>query len=156
MTLLLVTGTRWATIADHGLIVQRTILNTAEPEPGPHVVYVGDARGVDFIADRLFRHRAGWAVHPPFEASWEECTAECPAGHRRRRKFSAEEYCPTAGMRRNRTMVQAFVAAGGKQVLAFPAANVRSSGTTGCIADAKRAGLVVADPILLTVDMRRG
>src|SRR5436189_2238 len=76
--LILVTGTRHATIADHGLIVQRAVLDLAATEPGPHTIYVGHAPGVDFIVDRLLRrrphpaHRGGetpWAANVARDAS---------------------------------------------------------------------------------------
>lgn len=163
MTMILISGTRHATIADHGLIVRDAILRTLEGEP-PHEIYVGDARGVDLIVWQLFRNQPGWVVRE-FEANWDECAADCPASldrsgrpHRRRRKYSRGDYCPGAGMRRNQAMIAQFVADGGKTMLAFPAANTKSSGTRGCIRDARKAGLVVPDAhiIALTVEVRRG
>jgi hypothetical protein len=158
VTLLLVSGTRHATIADHGLTVQRAIVKTTGwmPEGEPLEIYVGDEPdGVDAIITALCR-RNGWQSHI-FEAEWEACGPGCPQGeHRRRRRTSGEEYCPYAGPRRNRAMIRAFAADGGKDVLGFPAANAKSSGTRGCMREARRAGLIVAPPVLLTVEVRRG
>src|SRR5205814_1534205 len=152
LMLLCCTGTRHATIADHGLIVRQAIL-AAVPidDPGPLELYVGDANGVDLIV-RQFARLAVIKLHE-FEANWDECAANCNTGHRRPYKHGRGDYCPQAGVRRNHTMLRAYAEAGGRLVLPFPAANARSSGTNGCVAAAKRAGLDVAEPIPLTVQV---
>ena len=158
--MLLVTGTRYADVS-HGWFVYKTIAALiAEDDPGPHELYVGDAKGVDDLAARAFRNRAGWTV-TVFEARWEECAANCPPGtddnpHRQRHRGDRDEYCPLAGTRRNRAMVEAYRAAGGVLVLPFPAANLPSRGTRGCVGDARRAGLTVLDEIPLEVSRRGG
>lgn len=143
MTILLITGTRHATIADHAHVIQPAILGAlgASEDLLPHEIYVGDAAGVDLIA-RQFAQQRGFGLHE-FEANWDECAAECTQGHRRKYTTGRGTYCPRAGVRRNRAMVRAFVAAGGTTVLAFPAMDARSSGTRGCIGEARRAGLEV-------------
>jgi hypothetical protein len=152
--MLLVSGTRWATIADHGITVRDTILAAVEGD-GPHEIHVGDARGVDFIVRQAFRRRPGFTV-VEYEARWDECAADCPAtGHRRKRAYSRDTCCPGAGMRRNRAMIAAFVDLGGKTMLAFPAANTKSAGTRGCIRDARKAGLVVPDDRIVPLTVVR-
>lgn len=159
---LLCTGTRYATIADHGLTVQKHILEAIPHwDTGPHIIYVGDNEGVegtdgvDFIVRHLFGRRPGWRVRE-FKAAWEECGAGCPPReHRRRYRRSRGDYCPYAGPRRNRTMIREFAEAGGGPVLAFPAADARSTGTRGCVAEARRARLEVAPLIPLTVGVTR-
>lgn len=141
--LLLLTGTRHATIADHGLIVQRTILGVAVPGDEPRTLFVGDCpTGVDFIAEQLFGVRPGW-VFRQFEAEWEECGTGCPPRPHRRNRRSGGVYCPYAGPRRNRRMVERFVADGGRTGLAFPdrGGSLAGSGTWGCAKEAVDRGV---------------
>jgi hypothetical protein len=140
MTLLLCTGSRYATIADHGLLVQRAVVDTIGPAAiaDPHHLYVGDAGGVDFIVRQMFGTRLGWTVRE-FEADWEACGAGCPPRpHRRVRKSSGEPYCPYAGPRRNRDMVAAYADAGGRLALTLPerGGSLAHSGTWGCAREA--------------------
>jgi hypothetical protein len=165
VTLILVSGTRLATFSAHELTIHDAIVRTAGPD-GPHVIHVGDNKGtrgtdgVDFIVWTMFHRRPGWTVIE-HEARWEECAANCPEGtarnpHRRPRQYGRGTYCPGAGMRRNMAMVDAFLALGGKTMLAFPAANTKSAGTRGCIRYAEKCGLIVPDDhiVPLAVEVR--
>lgn len=153
MSLRLVTGTRHGTIDEHGLFVRQILLKTLDGD-GPHTIYVGDEPdGVDAIVTSIAR-REGWTPRV-FEAAWEECGVGCPPSeHRRRRRRTGEIYCPWAGPRRNNGMVRQYVADGGRDVIGFPAANARSSGTNGCLRRARAAGLHV-ESFPLTVEVRR-
>jgi hypothetical protein len=102
----------------------------------PVIVVHGDCRkGADFFA----RH---WSVangvrqekHP---ADWTgRCAAECPPDHRLNRD-SGQSACPTAGPRRNQTMVNL----GADLLVAFQRSNSR--GTADCIRRAEKAGIPV-------------
>ncbi len=154
MTLILASGTRHATIADHGIIVRDSIL--AHLDDGPHRIYVGDEPdGVDAIVAGLARANS-WDLNV-FVAYWEECGPGCPPSpHRRRRRVNGEPYCPFAGPRRNGALVRAFKRDGGKIGLFFPAANADSRGTENCLRQARKAGLVVPDEqiVKLTVEVK--
>jgi hypothetical protein len=155
VSLILASGTRHATIADHGLIVERATLRVLEGN-GPHGVYVGDEPdGLDAIIAGLAR-RNSWGLNV-FEALWEECGPGCPATpHRRRRRRTGEIYCPYAGPRRNERMVRKFRVDGGKDMLGFPAANAPSPGTENCLRQARKAGLIVPDENIIPLEVRRG
>jgi hypothetical protein len=153
---LLVSGTRHADIADHGLMVRNAILHATDGE-APEL-YVGDEPdGIDAIAAGLARTE-GWPTPHIFEAQWDECGPGCPATpHRMRRRKTGEAYCRFSGPRRNGRMIRAFKRDGGQRSLFFPAANAPSPGTTNCLKQARKAGLVVPDDhiIALTVEAKR-
>lgn len=163
MTKLLISGTRHATIADHGLIIKRAILdalfNPDSTTGGVDEIYVGDAAGVDLIALQIAK-RAGWTLHE-FEARWDECDPQCPTGnanrpHRLKYRHGRGDYCPRAGMRRNQQMVDAFTAVGGRLVLTFPAAGLVERDVRNCIRLARQAVLQVTEHPLTTKETSRG
>lgn len=141
MTFLLVTGTRHATIADHGHLVCTAIRDLAgQVVTDPHRIYVGDCEsGVDLIVRQGFTNRPGWDVKV-FEAYWEECGPGCPSGNHRTFRGTR---CPFAGPRRNRRMAKQFAADGGRIGLAFPERGhgFARSGTWGCTLEATELGV---------------
>lgn len=160
-TLILVSGSQWATAAEHRGVVWHALHQPVITYgSGPPTLLHGDARGVDRIADQEARLRA-WDVLA-FPAEWRHCDATvaperggCPdRPHLRSGRFGP--WCPLAGHRRNQQMVDAAEAEreAGAAVLvfAFPAADsgVRS-GTGDLIDRAVRAGLRVdVRPIAVT------
>lgn len=72
-------------------------------------------QGADAIADRIGSIWIGLTVerHP---ADWEHCAEHCHPAHRRTRR-DGSTYCPAAGLRRDRDMVEL----GAQLVLAFVA-----------------------------------
>jgi hypothetical protein len=103
----LVTGSRnWANRQMiHARLVEAAGMAAAR---GEHLIVVhGGAAGADLLADDWVAgaQGAGWRVyvdqHP---AEWPDCAADCPPGHRKKRR-DRTEYCPTAGHRRNAEMV---------------------------------------------------
>lgn len=101
--------------------------------------------GGDLIADRLLR--AFWPdiVIEQFVADWDRCGPDCSIFPHRRTKASSDihhpgmlpDYCPGAGPRRNREMVQS----GLDILLGFPLSE--RSGTIGCMNLARAAGISV-------------
>lgn len=92
----------------------------------------------------LARRHLG-VVHEPHPANWDSCAWDCPQTPHRRRKHPGDrhhpgildDYCPTAGPRRNAHMVKL----GAARCLGFPVG--RSYGTRGCMRLAWRAGIPV-------------
>lgn len=98
------------------------------------VVVHGDADGGDQIA-KLFGQVHEGAVDEPHPADWDgPCGPRCRPGHRKSRK-DGTTFCPAAGMYRNDEM------AGSGLWRAACFIRQRSSGTTGCAASVRRAGL---------------
>ncbi|WP_354643921.1 SLOG family protein [Kitasatospora camelliae] len=94
-------------------------------------------------------HRHLGVVHDPHPADWDSCGWNCPPRQHRRRKQPGdvhhpgmlEDYCPTAGPRRNARLVALRPRA--VRCLAFPLG--RSAGTRGCMALARAAGIPVKE-----------
>lgn len=98
------------------------------------VIVHGGADGADTLADLWARgHGLEVETHP---ADWNHCADDCPPGHRKRRARGGD-YCPTAGPRRNRRMVDA----GADLVVGFQRNGSR--GTADCLSRAEAAGLAV-------------
>ncbi|MGY0065142.1 SLOG family protein (plasmid) [Streptomyces sp. LZ34] len=99
------------------------------------IVVHGGADGADALA-------ALWAEghgleHEQHDADWAApCSADCLPGHRRKRA-RGDDYCPTAGHRRNQHMVDA----GADLCLAFHYNS--STGTADAIRRAAAAGIPV-------------
>lgn len=110
---ILVTGSRrW----NHPAKLEEEILAAVRDAGASGVrVIVGDAVGGDTIAAR-FADLQGWPVEV-YAAKWRECGPDCPPpdDHLRHSLKYGGEYCPEAGLRRNREMV----AAGADLCLAF-------------------------------------
>lgn len=99
-------------------------------------------------ADHMVKYIAlarGWTVST-FEADWDHCVPDCPTTPEHRRKKRPGDrlhpgklatYCPGAGPRRNRAMVDS----GADVVLAF--IRDHSQGATGCAGMAKTSKLTV-------------
>ncbi|MEE4419596.1 hypothetical protein [Streptomyces bugieae] len=88
----------------------------------------------------------------PMPADWDNCTANCTPGNRRRKKPGdtahpglLDDYCPAAGPRRNGGMVA-------KQprpewMVAFPEPGQPNYGTRNCMRLAKQAGIQVYEVV---------
>lgn len=124
----------------------------AAAHPGrPLIVRHGDCPdGADQIAAAWARRAqaASWDVTAdPHPADWDHCGPGCPSVPHRKIKRDGDtahpgllaDYCPTAGPRRNRLMVDA----GADLMLAAPLG--ASYGTRGCMKLARSAGIPVED-----------
>lgn len=98
--------------------------------------------GADWLCRWVWRCLGGDVDDQP--ADWPNCAPGCKPGHRRRRR-DGTEYCPTAGYRRNQTMVNG----GGDICLGFPWDTGKNRGTNDCLCRAKTAGIP-------TVTIRQG
>lgn len=142
---IIVSGTRRATAVKHrGIVAARLIEFAAYENQGlPRLdmrLIHGDADGLDRLT-RDIAQSLGWEV-VPVPAEWEECGQGCGPGrsHRRRRR-DGSEYCPLAGPRRNRAMVNRY-GPGALGLLGFPAIGSNGrSGTWDCIHYAADQGL---------------
>lgn len=136
---ILVTGSRlWRYPATIRRVLDETVIAHIANDRAPDVTVIhGGAKGADAMAGR-YAIEAGWNVDPR-PADWANCAPDCKPGHRRVGK--AGEYCPTAGHRRNKTMVDSRP----DIVLAF--CRDHSSGTKNCVELAHAAGLLI-DPYL--------
>jgi hypothetical protein len=115
-------------------------------QKGLFVVRHGDCpTGADQLASTWVRTNGDWDTYEvPHPADWDNCSLSCPSGHRRMKKPGdtvhpglLEDYCPSAGPRRNRKMAQA----GADLCLAFPLG--KSYGTWNCVTECKKAGIPV-------------
>lgn len=100
------------------------------------VIVHGGAEGADTLAELWARGNGlDFELH---EADWEECAPNCPPGpgHRKTNR-RGDEYCPTAGHRRNQRMVDA----GADLVVAFLVGPAK--GTRDCMRRAEKARLPV-------------
>lgn len=100
------------------------------------VIVHGDAAGGDQIAKLFAQVHVGCSEegHP---AAWKApCRTYCPPGHRRRGKHG--DYCPAAGMYRNKEQI---VGPGGDAGVAFIKNN--SPGASGCRKMMRAAGIDV-------------
>lgn len=126
---ILVTGSR---DFDRVEMIRLALATIREQEFFADAVLVhGAARGADRIAAEQWKALGG--VTEPHPAQWNRCVPECMHGPRPRR--GGYSWCPSAGIRRNRHMVQL----GADICLAF--SRGESSGTASCIAFARRAGI---------------
>ncbi len=96
------------------------------------VLVHGDAAGADRIAAAEWIALGGQVE--PHPARWGRCVAECPPTHLRVSNHG-RRYCPTAGWRRNRSMVEQ----GADLCLAFVRDNSR--GAVHCRTLAEGAGI---------------
>lgn len=124
----------------------------AAANPGrPLVVRHGDCPdGADQLVAVWARRAAaaGWDVAAdPHPADWDNCGPGCPSVPHRKIKRDGDsahpgqlgDYCPTAGPRRNRLMVDL----GADLMLAAPLG--ASYGTRGCMKLARSAGIPIED-----------
>lgn len=118
--------------------VMPALLKAYAAAAGTVTIIHGDAPGADRHA-RDWGHVHGFDVEP-YPADWDNCGPECDPGHRKVNR-RGDEYCPTAGHRRNQRMLDE-----GKpdMVLAFvdkPLAE--SKGTADMVRRARKAGVPV-------------
>lgn len=128
------------------------VLNVAE---GPVVIRHGACPGkasADQAVSDWIKDCGEWlgVTEDPMPADWDRCAPRCPTtpGHRRRKKPGdvahpglLNDYCPSAGPRRNAAMVAKEPRA--EWMLAFP--HGASYGTRNCIRLAKAAGIPVRE-----------
>lgn len=69
----------------------------------PVTVIHGAAEGADTVADECAE--ASELPTKSYAADWDNCTWRCRPGHRRKRQ-DGTTYCPSAGPRRNRQMLE--------------------------------------------------
>lgn len=124
------------------------VLNIA---PGPVIVRHGDCPGkksVDQAVAEWIRHCGEWlgVTEDPMPADWDHCTDDCPQGHRRKKQpgdvahpGQLDDYCPSAGPRRNAAMV----AKSPRAELLIAAPHGKSYGTRGCMKLADAAGIKI-------------
>ncbi|MEU5772641.1 hypothetical protein ABZ819_04965 [Streptomyces venezuelae] len=127
-------------------------LNIAE---GPVVIRHGACPGeksADQTAADWIRDCGEWlgVTEDPMPADWDNCAPNCPPGpgHRRTKKpgdiahpGQLDDYCPSAGPRRNAEMVAKQPRA--DWMVAFPEPGQPNYGTRGCINLAEAAGIKV-------------
>lgn len=84
----------------------RTLLTRVYDLDPTAVLVHGDCERGDRQAAGIWRSLGG--VDDPKPAEWEKCSPDCPPRtHRKIRQRTGEEYCPGAGIRRDRLMVEA-------------------------------------------------
>jgi hypothetical protein len=129
-------------------------LNIAD---GPIVVRHGACPGdssADDTASVWIRECGEWlgVTEDPMPADWDHCAPNCPtaANHRHRKKPGdiyhpgiCDDYCPSAGPRRNGLMVAKKPRP--DYMLAFPDPTGPSYGTRGCMRLARAAGIEVRE-----------
>lgn len=97
----------------------------------------GDCEDGDQQVAGIWRQLGG-AVEP-HPADWPTCAPDCPPGHRKVRKRTGEEFCPSAGFRRNIGMVELAPLL----VLAFLDPESKTKGAYHCAQIAEDAGITV-------------
>lgn len=106
-----------------------------------------DQAASDWINDIGNRHGM---TEDPMPADWDHCAPNCPTGprHRRRKKPGdvahpglLPDYCPTAGPRRNASMVAKLPRPA--WMVAFPEPGQPNYGTRNCMRLAEQAGIPV-------------
>lgn len=111
----------------------RRILTAVYAEVPDAVLVHGDCERGDRQIAGIWKSLGG--VDDPMPAKWSECDWDCPhATHRKIRRSTGEEYCPGAGHRRDRAMVETAP----DRVLAFldPASRTRGAFRTAEMAEA--------------------
>lgn len=119
--------------------------------PGWVVVRHGACPGEDSVDQAVHEWIADCGealgvIEDAMPADWDHCTAACPEGHRIRKRpgdvyhpGKLPDYCPAAGVRRNRAMVEKQP----KAAVLIAAPYRVSRGTKNCIRLAKQAQIPV-------------
>ena len=157
-TLVVVTGSRRATHPAYREVIWRELV---EEVGGPdlHALINGAANGADRWAAHIARHYLRWPVMN-VPADWSTCTPDCPPpGQHRRANDAGVGYCPSAGHRRNQSMIDQAVAIGARHpevriaCVAFELEHSR--GTDDCRRRAAAAGIPVRTVALRPVRDRK-
>lgn len=114
----------------------RSVLATIHERYPDAILDHGDCEKGDRQAAGIWRSLGGRAEGHP--ADWPTCASGCRPSHRRKRR-NGEEYCPTAGMRRNVDMVHL----GPGLVVVFLDPGSKTKGAYHCADYAADAGLPV-------------
>lgn len=131
MKRLLVTGSRsWEDTAAVVRVLDGILTNW-----GALTVVHGGARGADQIAAAWAARRAPWVAAECWDPDWAVCGGpECTPQHRKVNS-GGQEFCPTAGLRRNTAMCQSRI----DFAVAFHMG--ASAGTAHCVRQIHRAGI---------------
>lgn len=131
MNRLLVTGSRAWT--DTATVVQ--VLDGILDNWGTVTLVHGGARGADRLAAAWAAQRAPRVAAEWWDPDWSTCSGpECTPRHRKVNS-GGQEFCPTAGNRRNTAMCQSRI----DFAVAFHLGS--SSGTAHCIREIRRLGI---------------
>jgi hypothetical protein len=124
------TWSAWSTV--------RTALGQLHERYPDAVLVHGNAKEGDQTVAGMWRSLGG--VDDPMDADWAKCDPEidvaCQRSHRKKRR-NGEEYCPTAGLRRNTVMIETSP----DLVISF--VRNKSRGASDCTQKAYDAGLRV-------------
>lgn len=126
----LLTGSRAWTNPDP---IEEALKTIARRHPDMVLVHGACPNGADNLADRI-AERCG-IEREPHPADWDNCGTDCPQRIHRKIRANGTTYCPLAGPRRNRHMVEL----GADEALVFITG--RSWGTADCLRRIKTAGI---------------
>ena len=102
------------------------------------VIIQGGAAGADKLAREIAANNTDTALLENYPADWEHCDINCDPDHRRVR-LGDVTYCPKAGYRRNKQMLDS----GADVVLAFYKTGAANKGTQMMVDLAEAAGIPV-------------
>lgn len=145
---LLVTGSRKHD-AETAHIIEAGLIEAGQHLGRDTVLIHGAARGADRIAAAMW---AGWGLPvEAYPADWDgDCVVGCTPMHRRQHPGGGGTYCPDAGDRRNKAMVDlmAGLFEAGHRVLCvgFPYPGQRQGGTFNCLRDWRAVRPVLPKP----------
>jgi hypothetical protein len=118
-SVMIISGTRAASLDEHVDQVDLFMYSFCRwwaPSARTFLLVEGEQTGVDLMSKVIAQTwRKGWEVDP-VRANWDLCGDGCPPGPHRKRNAMGE-YCPYAGPRRNRFMLEKYPEA---PVLAIP------------------------------------
>jgi hypothetical protein len=142
----IVAGSRFATRTEHSSLIEKVLghhithMNLWRPDYMPTLVQGGEPNGVDRLAVDVVKPW-GWDVIT-VPAKWQECGEDCPPKPHLRTSSAGALYCPYAGPRRYRHMIDTYKDAA-LCVVTFPSFTQPSTGTEGTMRYAWRQGLEV-------------
>lgn len=111
------------------------VVETLSKLPEDATLVHGMAQGADSQCEEYWKFMSGRKTEE-FPADWRNCAPECNSTHRKVNS-RGQEYCPTAGHRRNQAMIDSGI----ELLVAFPG----GTGTADCVKRAQKAGIPVLD-----------